>query len=99
MKYISDWETFLIDNADEKIFTIQHENWEAGDFKIVESIELPNKDILIGCKRVCVEEIEIDGDIVEELTLADVIIYFKLSEIELTDVSQTEYYSFLKDSE
>ena len=86
MECITDWETFLIDYADEKIFSIYKKGNEdeegiryaLGDYMIIESIELPDKDVLIGCRPYFEEELE-PSKIIE---------YFKLSEIDLIDRTQ-----------
>lgn len=82
----------------EKKFSDENTHEDLGDFKIVSSTELPNGDILIGCKKVYVAEIpEYNGNGFEEyLELSAAIRFFKLSEIQFADVTETEEYSFLQ---
>lgn len=74
---------------------------EIGDYKLNSSIELPNGDIIVGMKRVYVNEQTIDGKFVETLEVGDKIDYFHLKDIEFSDVTNIGEYSFLhhKDDE
>ena len=68
---------------------------EIGDYMLNSSIELPNGDIVVGMKRVYVDEETINGNIIEKLEISDRVDYFHLRDIEFDDVTNTEEYSFL----
>jgi hypothetical protein len=85
MVYTTDLDTWLIDFGDDKIFRINKRK-DDGTFecvsesaKIVEAIELPNKDILFGFKDLY----DMDGELLE----SGCIEYYCLSQIELQDVT------------
>lgn len=67
-----------------------------GDFKIACSVELPNKELLVGMRKVCVDEELVDGEYVETLSLGENVEYFMLKDISLTDVTMSDEYSFLR---
>lgn len=73
----------------------------AGDFRLVSAIELPNKDVLLGLKRVWVEDkYNVEEKLyTSELELADEIEYHKMSDISgLVDKTKSEEYKdFIKD--
>lgn len=56
-----------------------------GDYIIVEAIELPNKDVLLGCKYAWKEDVRDDDNSLEyvDTKFTGIIEYFKLSEIDL----------------
>lgn len=113
MEFMTDWETFMQDYNDEKIFRIcrhkkvftpfeQEKKYidettmdYLGDYMLNSSIELPNKELLVGMMRVYVDEQTVDGKIVETLKIGDKIDYFHLKDIELSDITNTDEYSFL----
>lgn len=74
---------------------------EVGDYMLNSSIELPNGELLVGMKRVYVNEEIIDHQFIETLELSDKIDYFHLKDIEFSDVTNSDEYSFLhrKDDE
>ena len=74
---------------------------EIGDYMLNSSIELPNGDLLVGMKRVYVNEEIIDHQFVETLEVSDRIDYFHLKDIEFSDITNIDEYSFLhrKDDE
>ncbi len=74
---------------------------EIGDYMLNSSIELPNGDLIVGMKRVYVNEQTIDGKFVETLEVGDRIDYFHLKDIEFSDITNIDEYSFLhrKDDE
>lgn len=74
---------------------------EIGDYMLNSSIELPNGDLIVGMKRVYVNEEIIDHQFVETLEISDRIDYFHLKDIEFSDVTNIDEYSFLhrKDDE
>lgn len=67
-----------------------------GDFKIASSIELPNKEILVGMKKVYIEDKLVAGKNIKTLSLSENIDYFMLKDILLTDVTGSDEYSFLR---
>ena len=74
---------------------------EIGDYRLNSSIELPNGDLLVGMRPVYVNEEIIDHQFVETLEIGDRIDYFHLKDIEFSDVTNSDEYSFLhrKDDE
>ena len=74
---------------------------EVGDYMLNSSIELPNGELLVGMKRVYVNEEIVDHQFIETLELSDRIDYFHLKDIEFSDVTNSDEYSFLhrKDDE
>lgn len=68
---------------------------EIGDYVLNSSIELPNGDLLVGMKRVYVNEEIIDHQFVETLEVSDRIDYFHLKDIEFSDITNIDEYSFL----
>ena len=74
---------------------------EVGDYMLNSSIELPNGELLVGMKRVYVNEEIVDHQFIETLELSDRIDYFHLKDIEFSDVTNIDEYSFLhrKDDE
>lgn len=113
MEFMTDWETFMLDYSDEKIFQVNvlkrkftpfeeaekfsdEDIWEEhGYFKFMSSIELPDKDILIGM----LEVIEDPEDYTYYYTKRG-IDYYKLSEIRFVDVTERfkkEYNNGYKD--
>lgn len=111
---MTDWETFIHDYNDEKIFKVsrykkiytpfeQEKKYideitmdYLGDYMLNSSIELPNKELLVGMIRVYVDEKTIDGKIVETLKIGDKVDYFHLKDIELSDITNTDEYLFLQ---
>ena len=113
MEFMTDWETFMLDFADEKIFRVsqvkkvftpyeqeqkftdeQHTE-TLGDYRIASSIELPNKELLVGLRPVYVNEEIIDKEFVETLELGENIEYYALKDILLVDITNSDEYSFL----
>lgn len=113
MEFMTDWETFMLDYSDEKIFQVNvlkkkftpyeeaekfsdEDVWEQhGYFRFMSSIELPDKDILIGMMEVIEEP--------EDYTYyysKNGIYYYRLSEIRFTDITERfkkEYCNGYKD--
>ena len=81
---VSDLETWLMDYGKEKIFDVyvkanrdeEGTNRSVTTGRIVECVELPNKDVLLGFNFYDEVEFEFHNDRIE---------YYKLSEIDLID--------------
>lgn len=69
----------------DKNFIDESSTEEMGDYIIVEAIELPNKDVLLGCKGTWKEDVRDDENtlLYVDTKVSDFIEYFKLSEIDL----------------
>lgn len=82
--YITDWIKL------EKILTIYKQGIPQGDYIPEDCVYLPNNDILLGCRRVFID------DEIEFLNKSETVTYFKLSEIDFTDVTESAEYLFLR---
>lgn len=76
-------------------FSDQQTEEHIGDFRLVSAFELPNKDVMIGLRRVWVEDKydENNKTYESELGVADEVKYIKVSDISsLVDKTESEEY-------
>lgn len=85
--YITDWIKL------NRILTIYKQGVPQGDYIPEDCVNLPNNDILLGCRHVFIYE---EDDETECLNKSESVTYFKLSEIDFVDVTDSSEYSFLR---